>query len=81
MYHCVCTAAGVIALDLARELLSHIVIVFDSEARLSVNILISDTFLPGDVCTAAGVIALDLARELLELHPNKIALVVSHENM
>lgn len=30
---------------------------------------------------AAGVIALDLARELLELHPNKIALVVSHENM
>jgi hypothetical protein len=33
------------------------------------------------VCAAAGVIALDLARELLELHPNKIALVVSHENM
>jgi hypothetical protein len=34
-----------------------------------------------DACPAAGVIALDLARELLELHPNKIALVVSHENM
>lgn len=29
----------------------------------------------------AGVIALDLAKELLELHPNKIAMVVSHENI
>lgn len=30
---------------------------------------------------SAGVIALDLAKELLELHPNKIAMVVSHENI
>jgi 3-ketoacyl-CoA synthase len=30
---------------------------------------------------SAGVIALDLARELLSLHPEKIALVVSHENI
>jgi hypothetical protein len=28
---------------------------------------------------SAGVIALDLARELLQLHPEKVALVVSHE--
>jgi hypothetical protein len=27
------------------------------------------------------VIALDLARELLKLHPEKVALVVSHENI
>lgn len=30
---------------------------------------------------SVGVIALDLAKELLELHPNKIAMVVSHENI
>lgn len=35
----------------------------------------------GGMGCSAGVIALDLAKELLELHPNKIALVVSHENM
>ncbi|WIA31113.1 hypothetical protein OEZ86_001137 [Tetradesmus obliquus] len=35
----------------------------------------------GGMGCSAGVIALDLARELLELHPNKIALVVSHENI
>lgn len=33
------------------------------------------------VMCSAGVIALDLARELLQLHPGKIALVVSHENI
>jgi hypothetical protein len=27
------------------------------------------------------VIALDLAQELLQLHPGKVALVVSHENI
>ncbi len=30
---------------------------------------------------SAGVIALDLARELLTLHPGRLALVVSHENI
>lgn len=30
---------------------------------------------------SAGVIAMDLARELLQLHPDKVALVVSHENI
>lgn len=35
----------------------------------------------GGMGCSAGVIALDLARELLQLHPNKLALVVSHENI
>lgn len=33
------------------------------------------------VLCSAGVIAMDLARELLQLHPEKVALVVSHENI
>jgi hypothetical protein len=35
----------------------------------------------GGMGCSAGVIALDMARELLSLHPNKVALVVSHENI
>lgn len=35
----------------------------------------------GGMGCSAGVIALDLARELLELHPESVALVVSHENI